>query len=60
MNHPTFKSLTLGIGLFFILPLVYANSSFPSLDVLLRLIKQAWYWLRERKTHRLPRMKSNR
>ena len=30
MNHPTLKSLTLGIGLFFTLPLVYANSSFPS------------------------------
>lgn len=28
MNHPTLKSLTLGIGLFFTLPLVYANSSF--------------------------------
>ena len=32
MNHPTLKSLTLGIGLFFTLPLVYANSSFPSLS----------------------------
>ena len=32
MNHPTLKSLTVGIGLFFTLPLVYANSSFPSLS----------------------------
>jgi hypothetical protein len=30
MNHPTLKSLTLGIGLFFTFPLVYGSSSVPS------------------------------
>lgn len=36
------------------------NRKFPASNVPSRHIKQVWYWFREKKTHRLLRMKSNR